>query len=215
MVFDADSTLADLEGIDWLAAQRDAAVAADVVALTHRAMNGELPLDAVYAERIARIRPTRAELAQLGTVYVSRALAGVRDLLRELHEAGVCTAIVSGGVRDALLPLAAHLGVPAAHVHAVGLRSSRGDGVLDTLDGPQPLATQEGKIAVVQGLIDAGALPAPIAFVGDGSTDAAVRELVQTFIAFTQVERRAAVVAVADAEAENMAALRRLLQIAP
>lgn len=214
-MFDADSTLADLEGIDWLANQRDATVAADVVALTHRAMNGELPLDAVYAERIARIRPTRRELAQLGDVYVAHVIAGARELIAELHHAGVSTAIVSGGIREALLPLAAHLGVPAARVYAVGLRSTRDNGVLDALDGAQPLATQTGKVSVVQALRDAGTLPVPVAFVGDGSTDAAVRGLVESFVAFTQVERRAAVVAVASAEAESMAALRSLLQIAP
>ena len=214
VVFDADSTLADLEGIDWLAQRRDATVAADVESLTHRAMNGELPLDAVYAERIARIRPTTSELDALGDEYVRRAVAGARELLGELHAAGVATFIVSGGIRAALLPLAAHLGVPAAHVHAVTLRASNGDTVFDTLDGPQPLATQEGKITVVQQLRDAGVLPVPVAFVGDGSTDAAVRSLVDCFVAFTQVARRPAVVAVAHAEAESMTALRRLLRVA-
>jgi hypothetical protein len=54
-------------------------------------------------------------------------------------------------------------------------------------------------------------LRAPVAMVGDGSTDAAVRGVVDRFFAYTGVARREKVVAVADAEAESFAALRPLL----
>jgi phosphoserine phosphatase len=174
-------------------------------------MNGELPLDAVYGERIAQIRPTRAELAKLGAVYVEHAIAGARELIATLHAAGVTTAIVSGGIRAALLPLAGFLGIPDASVHAVSLASSANDEVFDVLDGVQPLATQSGKITVVQSLMASGALPGPVAFTGDGATDAAVRDLVDAFFAFTQVARRPAVVAAAHGEATSMAALTELL----
>lgn len=216
VVFDADSTLADIEGIDWLAEQRTPDVAAAIVALTNRAMNGEVPLDAVYAERIARIRPTAAELDALGAVYIARVVAGVRELVADLHAAGVRTAIVSGGIRQALLPLAAYLGIPASHVFAVSLRASTQSAstdsqVYDALDEAQPLATQSGKITVVRELLDRGLLPTPVALTGDGSTDAAAGGEVDAFIAFTQVARRPAVVAAAQAEAVDMAALRALL----
>ncbi len=56
VVFDCDATLSALEGIDQLAAL--AGVADAVSALTHRAMNGEVPLEAVYGERLALIRAT-------------------------------------------------------------------------------------------------------------------------------------------------------------
>lgn len=230
VVFDADSTLADIEGIDWLAEQRTPDVAAAIVALTNRAMNGEVALDAVYAERIARIRPTAEELEQLGAAYVARAINGARALIAELHAAGVRTAIVSGGIRQALLPLAAHLGIPVSHVFAVTLRASTEHAgsdteshanaasqpsphalVFDSLDGPQPLATQNGKITVVRELIANGTLPTPVALTGDGATDAAARGEVSAFIAFTQVARRPVVVATAPAEAASMAELRTLL----
>ena len=129
-----------------------------------------------------------------------------------LHDAGVVTAIVSGGIRSALLPLAGHLGIPAARVlRGVAARERRTTHVLDTLDGAQPLATQSGKITVVRSLLADGLLPAPVALAGDGATDAAARGEVQAFIAFTGVVRRPAVVAEAAAEAGTMAALRDLL----
>jgi len=211
VLFDADSTLSAIEGIDWLAALRDVHTAQAIAELTDRAMNGLVPLDAVYTERIARIRPTRAELSALAREYVRCLLPGTAELLRSLHETGVVVHIISGGIRDALLPMAAHLGIDPARVHAVELASRTNDDVFDTLHGDQPLAGQAGKPEVVRRLGAAGALPAPVVMVGDGSTDAAVAPQVDAFIAFTAVTRRAAVLATAHAEASSMAALSTLL----
>ncbi len=211
VVFDADSTLSAMEGIDWLGALRGPEVAAEIEALTNLAMDGLVPLDDVYALRIARIRPTGDELRELGEVYVQRVVPGVKALIADLHAAGVTTVIVSGGIREALLPLAAYLGVPASRVHAVVLRCSADDGVYDALDGAQLLATQAGKVQVVEMLVREGVVMGPIALVGDGATDAAVRGVVDAFLAFTGVVRREAVVAVAAGEARDLAGLSEML----
>ena len=44
------------------------------------------------------------------------------------------------------------------------------------------------------------ALPRPILALGDGSTDAALRPVVESFVAFTGIARRELVVAAADRE---------------
>lgn len=211
VLFDADSTLSAIEGIDWLAERRGAEVAREIATLTDRAMNGLVPLDDVYAERVARIRPTRTEIEALSRAYIAQIVPGTAELVQSLHDAGVTVHLISGGLRDALLPLAAHLAITGDRVHGVSLRSSGHDDVLDLLDGSQPLATQSGKPAVVQQLRATGALPSPVAMIGDGSTDAAVAPHVDAFIAFTAVTRRAAVLTVAHAEAASMAALSTLL----
>ncbi len=205
VVFDADSTLSALEGIDWLAELRGADIAAQVAAMTDRAMNGELRIDDIYSARIALIRPTRAELEQLAEVYLANIVPGVRELFKELHRAGVHTAIMSGGLRDALLPLASELQLPHERVFAVSLRKNLAD-----VEPHQPLTTQFGKLQVLEALMHYAQLPAPVAFVGDGATDAAVRDVAH-FIAFTAVARRPAVVAVARAEARSMHDLANLL----
>ena len=61
VVFDCDSTLSELEGIDELAGGRSA----EVSELTARAMAGELPMEAVYGRRLELLRPTRTELEQV------------------------------------------------------------------------------------------------------------------------------------------------------
>jgi len=211
VLFDADSTLSAIEGIDWLAERRGAAVAHEIAALTDRAMNGLVPLDDVYAERVARIRPTRVEIEALSHAYIAHIVPGTAELVQALLDAGVTVHVISGGLREALLPLAAHLGITSDRVHAVSLHSSAHDEVFDMLDGSQPLATQGGKPEVVRQLLAAGAARSPVAMIGDGSTDAAVAPHVDAFIAFTAVTRRAAVLAAAHADASSMASLSTLL----
>jgi phosphoserine phosphatase len=123
-----------------------------------------------------------------------------------LAASGSEVTLLSGGLRDAILPLAEFLDIPAARVHAVSLRYDA-DGTYESLDGEQPLATQRGKPATLFAL----GLPRPLVMVGDGSTDAAVRGVSDTFIAYTGVARRPNVVAVADAEARDFSTLHDLL----
>ncbi len=206
VILDADSTLASIEGIDWLAARRGPEVAREIERATARAMDGTVPLDAVYTERLTAIRPTRAEMAELGRVYMSSLAPGAMSSVHELHTAGVRVVIVSGGLRDALLPMAAALGISSDDVHAVSVRYDAA-GVVTGLDGAQPLATAGGKPLVVQAL----ALPAPALAVGDGMTDAAIKPVVASFAAFTAFARRDAVVAAADHVIDSFDALTRLV----
>ena len=206
VVFDVDSTLASIEGIDWLATLRDETIARESEALTNQAMAGELPIDAVYTRRLARIRPTGAELLMLGDAYRQAIVPGMPELVRALLDARVHVHWLSGGLRASIIPLALYLGVAADRVHAVSLARDE-DGTFSLLDGEQRLATQQGKPQVVNAL----QLRGPVAMVGDGSTDAAVRGVVEAFFAFTAVARREKVVAVADAEANSVDALYPLL----
>jgi HAD superfamily phosphoserine phosphatase-like hydrolase len=201
VIFDADSTLAGIEGVDWLARARGGDVAHDVAALTRRAMDGEIPLEDVYALRLERIAPTRAELDALGDAYVEAAAPGARAALAALHTAGIALYIVSGGIRQALLPLARHLGVDEDRVHAVPLRLDIEGGYLGM--EPSPLARSGGKATVVAGL----ELARPALAVGDGVTDLEMLPRVDAFVAFTGFVRRAPVVAGADHETRDLPSL--------
>ncbi|MEO7997214.1 MAG: HAD-IB family phosphatase [Gemmatimonadaceae bacterium] len=206
VIFDADSTLAAIEGIDWLGALRGADVGLAVQQLTDRAMMGEVALEDVYAARLDVIKPTLREIGQLSKAYIDSIEPGAREVISELQRAGVRVIIVSGGLRSALLPLAAFVGVAASSVFAVDLEHDS-DGNYLSLAPNQLLSRQDGKPRIVHNL----ALQPRTAMVGDGSTDAAVREMTDIFIAYTGVVRRLPVVAVAHAEARNFAELRALL----
>jgi phosphoserine phosphatase len=206
VVLDVDSTVSSLEGIDWLAERRDASVAATVTALTADAMDARVPLDEVYARRLNIIRPTRDEIAALGAAYVATALADVQHSIQLWQKAGVRVVLVSGGLRDAILPLAEWLGVAAADVHAVAV-TYNAEGEATGVAGDAPLARRGGKPEVVASL----ALPRPILSVGDGATDAELAAVVDTFLAFTAVARREHVVARAAGEVTSFAQLTSIV----
>lgn len=193
VVLDVDSTLTSVEGIAWLAERCRADVTAAVDAMTVDAMNGVLPLDAVYAKRLALVRPSRADLAALAGAYIAGVVPGAPEAIRTLREAGVRMCLVSGGLREAIVPFGACLGFAAGDVYAVDLRFTA-DGDYAGFDASAPLARAGGKPRVVSAL----GLPKPVLALGDGSTDAELKPTVDAFAAFIGVARRESVVAVAD-----------------
>jgi phosphoserine phosphatase len=209
VILDVDSTLAALEGIDWLAAQRGPDVVARVAALTDRAMQGEIALESVYGERLALVRPGRAELAALAEAYAAAVVPGAAEAIARLREAGVRVALVSGGIRQSIIPLARSLGIAPQDVHAVDVVVDMG-GQYFAFDAGSPLTTQSGKRGVAAALLADGGLPRPALAVGDGATDVAMKDAADAFAAFTGVVRREAVVRAADLE---IASFDQLLEI--
>jgi phosphoserine phosphatase len=206
VVLDVDSTLSGIEGIDWLAALRGADIKAWSAALTERAMEGMLPIEAVYGERMRAIRPALAEIVQLGRVYVERMAPGARETLTELRARGIDLVMVSGGLREAILPLAKELGVDEQRVHAVSVFFDE-EGNYAGFDERSLLTRQDGKRTTVR---DMG-LRGPILAVGDGMTDCEIRQVVESFAAFTGFMRREPVVQRADFVIENFDQLRELI----
>ena len=210
VVIDVDSTLCGTEGIDFLAARRGAQVATQIVALTDRAMKGEIALEAIYGHRLTTICPTRADIAALAAEYERTLAPGAPDAIFAMRAAGVRVALVSGGIREAIAPVARTLGFDEADLHAVSLRFDDAGNYLD-FDRSSPLATQPGKPVLVSALIEAGRLSRPLLAVGDGATDAKLVGVVDCFAAFTGFARRANVVAVADIEVPTFAKLERIV----
>src|SRR5690606_4012470 len=118
VVFDCDSTLSDIEGIDVLAADHREAVAR----LTDAAMQGELPLEEVYGRRLALVRPDRARIEALAREYVDRLVPDAREVVAALLANGVEVRVVSGGLLPAVRAVARELGIADEMVAAVDLR---------------------------------------------------------------------------------------------
>lgn len=206
VVLDADSTLSGIEGIDWLAERRGNDVARTIAEQTDAAMRGTLPLERVYSERLAVVQPSTADVDALADAYVAAVAPGAAAAIRELIAAGVRVVIVSGGVKQALLPLARHVGVAELDVHAVDLLFDAA-GAYAGFDATSPLTTSAGKRDVVH----AAGLPSPILAVGDGRTDVEMKPVVERFMAYTGFVRRAAVVELADGVLQSFEDLVRLV----
>jgi len=206
LVLDVDSTLSGIEGIDWLASLRDDTVARSISELTERAMRGELTLDSIYSERLALVRPTESEISVLGDEYVEAIAPGAEGAISDIKAAGVNVLLVSGGIREAILPLAARLEIPESNVHAVSVFFDAA-GEYWGFDEMAPAAHQKGKRKIVEQL----ALERPIIAVGDGMTDAEMAPAVDSFVAFTGFVSRDRVVAAAQRSVATFHELKGLV----
>ena len=191
--FDCDSTLSRIEGIDELA--RRAGVENEVAPLTAAAMTGSLPLDAVYERRLSAVCPDRAAIEWLGQRYVEEMMPGARETIMALHRAGKPVHIVSGGLRQAIEPLARVLEIPASRVHAVDLIFAD-EGTYRDFDRGSPLSRQDGKAIVCRAL---AASQHSVALIGDGASDLTAREVGIFVVGFGGVARRDAMEKGADA----------------
>ncbi|MEO6447489.1 MAG: HAD-IB family phosphatase [Gemmatimonadaceae bacterium] len=190
VLFDCDSTLSSIEGIDELAHEHRA----EITPLTDAAMRGEIPLESVYARRLEIIRPSAREMARVGELYIEHLVAGAREVVAALQDAGVDVRIISGGLRPAVLVAARALGVGDESVFAVDAYFDE-QGDYRGFDEASPLARAGGKTSLIASW---SSIPRPVMLVGDGATDAEARHVVDTFVAFAGVAERASVVAVAS-----------------
>ena len=197
--FDCDSTLSTIEGIDELA--RLKGVEDRIVALTNAAMNGLIPLQEVYAERLRLLRPTRADMHAIEQAYKRTLVPDARETIAALHKLGRCCFIVSGGLADAVMGFAEWLGIARKNVHAVGLSYNQlsgrwwdypscAQGNLDESylmydDGP--LTKQHGKAEVIGNARTKGKTAL---LIGDGSSDLAAAGAVDLFCGFGGVVSR-------------------------
>jgi len=180
IIFDCDSTLSAIEGIDELARVRGPEVFARVEAMTHEAMDGKVPVEEVFSRRLAIIEPTQADVAAVGQQYIERIEPTALATITALKAAGWTPLILSGGFRQAILPLAAHLGI--ARVEAVDLFFDA-QGKYKGFDENYPTTRSGGKPEVVAAL-KRELNPVKTVMVGDGVSDLETRPEVTLFVGF-------------------------------
>jgi phosphoserine phosphatase len=190
VLFDCDSTLSAIEGIDELAVH----CRHDVEQLTDAAMRGHIPLEEVYGRRLRLVQPTRSAVESLGREYIARLVPDAADTIGALQSAGVEVRIISGGLLPAVLAVARAVGVPASKVAAVDL-TFNADGSYASFESSSALTMSGGKRTA----IERWDVNRPSMMVGDGTTDLEARPAVDLFVAFAGVVERPNVVNAADA----------------
>ncbi|HEU4888755.1 MAG TPA: HAD-IB family phosphatase [Thermoanaerobaculia bacterium] len=180
--FDVDSTLVTIEGIDVLADGNP-----EIVRLTDAAMNGEVPLDEVYARRLEIIRPSRAAVEALGQRYIESLVPGAEETIATLQDAGADVHLVTAGITQAIAPLAEKLNIAARAVHAVSLQFDD-DGHYRDFDRRSLLTRNSGKELVVHAIL--ARAKGRSAFIGDGVSDLETKPVVSLFIGFGGVHTR-------------------------
>ena len=191
IVFDCDSTLSAIEGIDELAGPRREAVAE----LTQAAMRGDVALEEVYGHRLALIQPTRESVDALGSRYIAGLVPDAVEVIAALRAAGIVVRVMSGGLHPPVCAVARELGLSAADVGAVDIHFDD-DGGYAGFDATSPLARAGGKRTLLEHW--RAEIPAPIMFVGDGATDLEAKSAADLFVAFAGFIDRPAVTSAAD-----------------
>ena len=207
LLLDCDSTLSAIEGVDELAALRGPEAEAEVEALTNAAMNGEVPIDEIFARRLDLIRPNRTMVHEVGALYQDRMAPGCAEVLGRLREDGWKPVIISGGFEQVIAPLATSLGI--GEVHAVPLIFDE-IGEYAGFEEDAPTARNGGKPEIARHLLSEH----PDSFsvmVGDGISDMECRGVTDLAIGYGEFVERPAVLEMADLFVRSFAELEEAL----
>ncbi|MEI8089501.1 MAG: HAD-IB family phosphatase [Opitutaceae bacterium] len=180
IAFDCDSTLSAIEGIDELGRSRGPAIFAQIEAMTNDAMNGRLPVEAVFGRRLDIIQPRQSDADAVGRRYVETVEPTARATIAALKSRGWTPLIISGGFRPLMVSLAEHLGIE--RVEAVDIFFSA-DGTYNGYDVTYPTTRSGGKPEIVVSLKREFS-PAQFVMVGDGASDLETKPVVDRFVGF-------------------------------
>jgi phosphoserine phosphatase len=212
VILDFDSTLVACESLEEILRPRLAGrpdLVREVHAVTERGMAGEIPFAESLGRRLAIAQPSLADVRRFAARAHRSLTPGMARLVADLHRRRVGVSIVSGALREAMLPLATRLRIPARRVHGVRARWGRDGRFLGLRsDDPFVIGKAEGVAKI------APSWSRPRIGVGDGATDLALarRGAVDRFVAFTENARRKAILVPGVPEARDVAALRRILE---
>ena len=194
IIFDCDSTLSSIEGIDELARAKGPEIFSEVEALTNAAMNGEVPLDQVFARRLEIIRPDLATCAAVEQLYIDTVEPTAIATLNTLRDQAWKIVILSGGFKRLIEPLAAFLNID--RIEAVPLNLDE-NGYYVSFDKSYPTTYNGGKAEIIRQLKSEFS-PEKIIMVGDGVSDLETQSEVDSFIGYGGYTPREKVKAGAD-----------------
>ncbi len=192
ILFDCDSTLTIIEGIDELA--KKMGLAKKITELTNAAMNGDLPLHEVYSKRLNLIKPDRFSIKWLGQHYIDNIIEDAASVISILQAHGKEIHIVSGGILQAIQQLGESLKIPQKNIHAIDVYFDN-FGNYDGFDEASPLCQQNGKALICQKLMS---VKGSAIMIGDGATDLEVSKVGATVIGFGGIIHRTLVEQNAD-----------------
>ncbi len=206
LVFDFDSTIVAVEGLDELARialaddpDRERTVEA-IEAITRDGMSGAIGIDESLRRRLAMLTIERRHVDAAVRLLRRRLSPSFRRHAAAVKRNADRIHVVSSGFREYVEPVCRDLGIPPERVHCNSF-SWRGQRVTG-FDAASPLAKPGGKARAVRAL----RLPGRVVAIGDGITDAEIRDdgAAHEFVAYCENVEREAVVARADRVARSV-----------
>lgn len=185
IIFDLDSTLVTIEGIDELARLKGVQ---DIIApMTQLAMNGQLSIEEAFIKRLEIISPSLEDVSSLTELYLTNLTNGAKELIDWLQNQGKRVFIISGGYDPAVTDVAKALGIPRDQVFANRLLFSP-DGEYAGLKKTDWLWKPDGKTKIVAEITTR--FPGKTIMVGDGISDLEAAHMTDRFVCFAGVAQR-------------------------
>ena len=177
VLLDMDSTLIQEEVIDLIAEKFGVGPA--VVAITERAMRGEIDFSTSLRERVALL--AGADLAILDEVKNQITLTpGARTLIRTLHRLGHKVGVVSGGFLDVIEPLLNELNIDYYRANKLEAKDGKLTGAITGA-----IIDRKGKADALRDFAEKeGVGLAQTIAIGDGANDLGMLEIAGLGIAF-------------------------------
>jgi len=184
IVFDCDSTLSSIEGIDFLA--KNNGVGDAVKSLTSDAMGKTGLTPDIYQQRLDLVIPRREQVYALGHQYFAHRSPDITDVINLFKRLKKEVYLVSSGVNPAVRIFGEMLQIPPENVFAVDLRFDQQGNFLD-FERSSPLVSNDGKRTILQQLKNKHE---DIIHIGDGLNDIVTLDLVTRFIGYGGVAYR-------------------------
>ena len=177
VLLDMDSTLIQEEVIDLIAEKFG--VGDKVVAITDRAMRGEIDFSTSLKERVALL--AGADISILNEVKDEITLTpGARTLIRTLHRLGHKVGVVSGGFLDVIEPLLNELNIDYYRANKLEVKEGKLTGAITGA-----IIDREAKANALRDFADKeGVGLAQTIAIGDGANDLGMLEIAGLGIAF-------------------------------
>lgn len=180
VTFDVDSTVIQEEGIDELA--KFCGKEKDVLALTHRAMQGDLTFRQALLDRLNIIKPSLVQIKQFLASHPLKLSPGIKTLITALKTRKKQIFLISGGFHCLIAPVATCLDIPLENVFANKLKFYF-TGEYAGFDEAQPTADSGGKTKVIEYLKNEKGFKT-VVHIGDGATDLETISIADLFIGY-------------------------------
>lgn len=192
-VFDFDSTLTSVEGLDVLAEislanhPKKEEILAQIVEITNLGIDGEISFTQSLERRIKLLNANKAHLEQLTVElkkHISTSVERNKDFFKNFADN---IYIMSAGFKEFIIPVVADYNITADRVFANTFKFDANDTIIG-FDRDNPLSKHNGKIACLRNMN----LQGEIQMIGDGYSDYVTRKagIADKFFAFTEnVER--------------------------
>lgn len=191
ILFDFDGTLTLMDGMDFLAELRG--LEDELRAINATSRNTFSVTSERYKQRLELLKPHRRQLEKLVEAYTKQLVPGAAQVCEHLHRLGKEMYIISGGIRNAIVPVGKQLRIPPEHIFGVELYFDS-TGRFGGYDTASPLTGVHGKKKIIRDLAPAP----PVAFIGDGTNDVSARDSVDRFIGYGGAEYRPPIEEVCD-----------------